>query len=237
MAVKKILAYISSSFCLLIVSMLTSCGLIDMEFDGDIPGAYDMQLDHDTVYVTQGEHFVLQPVFTPDSVSNREVFFRSANEEIAYIKNDTIYAESTGETVISATSVMNEKMAFCHVFVLDPWIVNIHRFSDDMVAYVTASIDNVPLDFEKQMVLAYVGSDLRGRGKLIEVGDKRVVQIRIYGYLQYGDDEPTSPEIVDFAYYDREKLMLNRLPVYLKFDGETHGSVSEPIKLTSYQND
>ena len=84
MAVKKILAYISSSFCLLIVSMLTSCGLIDMEFDGDIPGAYDMQLDHDTVYVTQGEHFVLQPVFTPDSVSNREVFFRSANEEIEW---------------------------------------------------------------------------------------------------------------------------------------------------------
>ena len=184
--------------------------------------------------MTQGDSFVLQPVFTPDSVSNREVFFQSANEEIAYIKNDTIYAESTGETVISAISVMNEKMAFCHVFVLDPWIVNIHRFSDDMVAYVTASIDNVPLDFEKQMVLAYVGSDLRGIGKLIEVADKRVVQIRIYGYLQYGDDEPTSPEIVDFAYYDREKLMLNRLPVYLKFDGETHGSVSEPIELSRF---
>ena len=234
MVVKKKLANISSASCLIMAFLLTSCGIIDMEFDENVQDVYDMQLDHDTVYVTQGDSFVLQPVFTPDSVSNREVFFQSANEEVAYIKNDTIYAESTGETVISATSVMNEKIAFCHVFVLDPWIVNIHRFSDDMVAYVTASIDNVPLDFEKQMVLAYVGSDLRGIGKLIEVGDKRVVQIRIYGYLQYGDDEPTSPEIVDFAYYDREKLMLNRLPVYLKFDGETHGSVSEPIELSSF---
>ncbi len=237
MVVKKIFAYILSSSCLLVASMLTSCGMIDMEFDEDVQMAYDMRLDHDTVYVTQGECFVLQPVFTPDSVGNHEVFFRSADEGIAYIKNDTIIAESVGETVISATSVLNEKMAFCHVFVLDPWIVNIHRFSDDMVAYVTASIDNVPLDFEKQMVLAYVGSDLRGIGKLIEVGDKRVVQIRIYGYLQYGDDEPTSPEIVDFAYYDREKLMLNRLPVYLKFDGETHGSVSEPELSSFIKND
>ena len=236
MAVKKILAYISSSFCLLIVSMLTSCGLIDMEFDGDIPGAYDMQLDHDTVYVTQGEHFVLQPVFTPDSVSNREVFFRSANEEIAYIKNDTIYAESIGETVISATSVMNEKMAFCHVFVLEPWEIDIYSYSNDMVAYVTASIDDVPLDFEKQMVLAYVGGDLRGICKLIEVKDKRVVQIRIYGHLDYHQEWPTFPELVRFAYYDHEKLMLNHLPVYLDFDGETHGSVSEPIKLTSHKN-
>ena len=236
MAVKKILAYISSSFCLLIVSMLTSCGLIDMEFDGDIPGAYDMQLDHDTVYVTQGEHFVLQPVFTPDSVSNREVFFRSANEEIAYIKNDTIYAESIGETVISATSVMNEKMAFCHVFVLKPWEIDIYRYSDDMVAYVTASIDDVPLDFEKQMVLAYVGGDLRGIGKLIEVKDKRVVQIRIYGHLDYHQEWPTFPELVRFAYYDYNTLMLKHLPMFLEFDGETHGSVSEPIKLTSHKN-
>ena len=237
MTVKKILAYISSSFCLLIVSMLTSCGLIDMEFDEDIQGAYDMQLDHDTVYVTQGEHFVLQPVFTPDSVSNREVFFRSANEEIAYIKNDTIYAESIGETVISATSVMNEKMAFCHVFVLKPWEIDIYRYSDDMVAYVTASVDDVPLDFEKQMVVAFVGGELRGIGKLIELNDTRVVQIRIYGHLDYDSEWETFPELVYFAYYDREKLMLNQLPIYLKFDGETHGSVSEPIKLTSYQND
>ena len=77
--------------------LLTSCGIIDMEFDENVQDVYDMQLDHDTVYVTQGDSFVLQPVFTPDSVSNREVFFQSANEEIAYIKNDTIYAESIGE--------------------------------------------------------------------------------------------------------------------------------------------
>ena len=236
MVVKKIFAYILSSSCLLVASMLTSCGMIDMEFDEDVQMAYDMRLDHDTVYLTQGECFVLQPVFTPDSVGNHEVFFRSADEGIAYIKNDTIIAESVGETVISATSVLNEKMAFCHVFVLDPWEIDIYSYSDDMVAYVTASIDDVPLDFEKQMVLAYVGGDLRGIGKLIEVKDKRVVQIRIYGHLDYHQEWPTFPELVRFAYYDYNTLMLKHLPMFLEFDGETHGSVSEPIKLTSHKN-
>ena len=133
MVVKKIFAYILSSSCLLIASMLTSCGMIDMEFDGDVQMAYDMRLDHDTVYVTLGDSFVLKPVFTPDSVGNHEVFFRSADEAIACVKNDTIIAESVGETVISATSVLNEKIAFCQVFVLEPWVVDVHMFYMEMV--------------------------------------------------------------------------------------------------------
>ena len=121
---------------MLLASLFTSCGLLDMEFDENVQMAYDMQLDHDTVYVAVGDSIVLQPVFTPDSVINREVFFSSAHEEIAYIHNDTIIAVSEGETVISAISVMNEKMAFCQVFVLPPWEVNIYNYSDDMVAYL-----------------------------------------------------------------------------------------------------
>lgn len=232
MVVKKILAYIS--FCLLTGSLFTSCGLIDMEFDENIQDVYDMRLDHDTVYIAQGESFVLQPVFTPDTVGNREVFFSSANEEIAYIKNDTIIAESVGETVISAMSVMNEKMAFCHVFVLEPWEINVYNYLSDMVVYVTASIDGVPLDFEKQMVLAYVGPELRGIGKPIVLKDKTVVQIRVYGYIPYDIEVLPLPEYVNIAYYDYDTLMLKHLPINLEFDGETHGSVSEPIELTSH---
>ena len=89
MTVKKRLTYLSPLSCLLMItSLLSSCGLIDMEFDDNVQVAYDMQLDRDTVFVTQGDSFVLHPVFTPDTVSNREVFFRSANEEIAYIDKD-----------------------------------------------------------------------------------------------------------------------------------------------------
>lgn len=235
MTVKKRPTYLSPLSCLILMaSLLTSCGLIDMEFDDNIQAAYDMHLDRDTVFVTQGDSFVLHPVFSPDTVRNREVFFRSANEEIAYIMNDTIIAESRGETVVSATSVMNEIMAFCHVFVLAPWEINIHMFSNDMVAYLTAAIDGVPIDFEKQKVVAFVGSELRGIGKPIELKDKEVIQMRIYGHLEWDNIEPTRPELVRFAFYDKEKLMLKYLPVYLDFDGQTHGSPSVPIELTSH---
>ena len=227
--------YISIFSCVMLLALLmSSCGLLDMEFDENVQIAYDMQLDHDTVYVAAGDSFVLQPVFVPDSVINREVFYCSANEEIAYIHNDTIIAVSEGETVISAISVMNEKMAFCQVFVLPPWEVNIYNYSDDMVAYLSATIDGVPIDFEKQMIVAFVGPQLRGIGQPIKLKDTTIVQIRIYGYSYWGNEEPIRPELVRFAYYDKEKLLLKYLPLYITFDGETHGSPSAPIELTTH---
>ena len=92
-----------------------------MEFDENVQIDFDMRLDHDTVYVEEGDSFVLQPLFTPDSVINREVLFLSADDNVAYVNNDTIVAVSEGETVINAISVANEKMAFCQVYVMAPW--------------------------------------------------------------------------------------------------------------------
>ena len=215
-----------------LASLITSCGLIDMDID-DIQIAYDMRLDYDTIYVIEGDSVVLHPVFTPDSVTNREVFFSSANEEVAYINNNTIVAANEGETVVSAISVMNEKMAFCQVYVMAPWVINIHDYSDDMVAYVTASVDGNPLDLENQIIGAFVGSDLRGLGQLIELNDNKILQFRIYGHFEWGTDEPTRPELVRFVCYDKEKMMLKYLSLNILFDGETHGSPSAPLELTS----
>ncbi len=229
---KKLRHLTAFSYIMVLTSFITSCGLIDMEFDEEVQMVYDMKLDHDTIYVIEGDSIVLQPLFTPDSVSNREVFFRSANEDIAYIHNDTIIAAGEGETVISATSVMNEKMAFCQVYVMAPWEINIYNFSNDMVVYVTASIDGEPLNPETQTIGAFVGGNLRGIGEVIELKDTKIVRIRIYGRYEWGDDEPTRPELVRFACYDKEKLMFNYLSLYIPFDGETHGTPSAPLELT-----
>lgn len=230
---KKLRHLITFSCVVVLVSLITSCGLIDMEFDENVQMAYDMRLDHDTVYVIEGDSIVLHPLFTPDTVSNREVLFISANEEIAYVHNDTIIAVAEGETVISATSVMNEKMAFCQVFVMTPWTVDVYRYSDDMVAYVTASIDGEPLNLETQTIGAFVGGDLRGIGELIELKDTKILQVRIYGHYEWGDGEPTRPELVRFMCYDKEKYTLQQLELYIPFDGETHGSPSAPLELVS----
>lgn len=221
------------SCIMLLASLFTSCGLMDMEFDENVEITYDMRLDRDSVYVAVGDSFVLHPVFSSDSVINREVFFASANEDIAYLRNDTITAASEGETVIRGTSVMNEKTDSCRVFVLPPWEIDIYKYSNDMVAYVTATVDGVPLNPETQMIAAFVGAELRGIGEPMKLKDsKTIVRIRIYGYYEWGDDEPTAPELVRFVCYDREELMLKHLSLYIPFDGETHGRPSAPLELT-----
>ena len=231
--INRIIHILSFSSIMLLASLFTSCGLIDMEFDENVEIDYDMQLDRDTVYVTVGDSFVLHPVFSTDSVINREVFFASAHEDIAYIHNDTIKAAGEGETVISATSVMNEKTDSCRVFVLPPWEIDIYKYSSDMVAYVTATVDGVPLNPETQMIAAFVGAELRGIGEPMKLKDsKTIVRIRIYGYYEWDDGEPTAPELVRFVCYDREKLMLKHLSLYIPFDGETHGRPSAPLELT-----
>ena len=230
----KKLRHITAFLCVVtLVPLITSCGLIDMEFDENVQVDFDMRLDHDTVYVEEGDSFVLQPMFIPDSVINREVLFLSADDNVAYVNNDTIVAVSEGETVINAISVANEKMAFCQVYVMAPWKVDIYKYSNDMVAYVTASIDGEPLNLETQKIGAYVGGELRGIGELIELNDKKILQIRIYGHYELGDGEPTRPELVRFVCYDKEKMMKTNLSLSISFDGETHGSPSIPLELRS----
>lgn len=228
---KNLRHIVASAFVVILTSLATSCGLIDMELDETMQMAYDMRLDHDTVYVTVGDTLVLQPVFIPDTVSNREVLFLSADEEVACIKNDTIVAVGEGETVISAISVMNEKMAFCQLYVMAPWIVDAHSFSDDMVVYTTVSIDGKPLNLDRQVIGAFVGSELRGMGQLMEWQGREFLQFRIYGHYEWGYEEPTRPELIRFACYDKDKLMLKYLSLNILFDGETHGSPSEPLEL------
>ena len=60
---------------------------------------------------------------------------------------------------------------------------------------------------------------------------KKFLQFRIYGYYEWGDDEPTMPELIRFACYDRKKVTFEYLPLAISFDGETHGSPSEPLEL------
>jgi uncharacterized protein YjdB len=71
-----------------------------MEIDEGGQIAYDMHLKHDTVYVMVGDTFVLEPVFFPDSVSNRELLFLSEDESVVSLVNDTVIAMAEGETSV-----------------------------------------------------------------------------------------------------------------------------------------
>lgn len=212
-------------------SLTVSCGLLDMEFDEEIQFPYEMKLDHDTAYVFPGSSFVLNPVFTPDSVSNKEVFFLSDVDSIATLRNDSVIAVGVGEARITAISVLGEKKAYCDVLVMEPWMVNPHDYSDDMVVYAVPTLYGKLFNPKKQMIGAFSGPEFRGIGELVEWNGVQFLKFRIYGHCEWGDDEPTAPELIRFACYDSDSLRVDYLPQVIFFDGETHGTPSSPLEL------
>lgn len=210
-----------------------SCGLVDIEVDEqETTLTYDMRLDHDTVYVMQGEIFTLTPVFTPDSVASPEVYFLSAAEDIAKVENNSIIAVGPGETRITAISVLNDVEAYCDVFVMNQWSLNTSEFSDDMVVYAKVTVDGQPFNPSLQRIAAFVGPEFRGEGTLIKHNGAECIRFRVYSYYDWGDMPPSSSEMIRFGLYDREKLTFRYSEQYIMFDSETHGSLSSPVNIT-----
>ena len=230
----RILRHTTKMVCMALLSLLSvSCGIIDMDIEAGGQIAYDMHLKHDTVYVMVGDTFVLEPVFFPDSVSNRELLFLSEDESVASLVNDTVIAMAEGETSVVGLSVHNGLSDTCMVYVMAPWVLNANDYSDDMVVYATATINGKPFDPTKMSIAAFAGSEMRGKGEVITIGDKQLLRFRIYSYLNFDSDMSADPEYIRFKCHDRENMTLITLPQYIIFDGETHGSPSEPIGLTS----
>lgn len=218
-----------ATVCMVVLSQLTcSCGLIDMDFGEGTQMAYEMTLDHDMAYVILGDSFVLKPIFTPDTVSNHAVYYQSTYDSIAKIVNDTIVAVGEGETRISAISVQDVKTATCDVVVLPKWEVNPYDYPYEMVVYADVKVRGAaPTDDMK--IGAFYGTQLRGTGEWIEHKNIKLMQFRIYSSYS-GNAE--SGERIRFYCYEKDSLMLKRFPENLYFDGETHGSLKEPFKLT-----
>ena len=228
----RILRHTTKMVCMALLSLLSvSCGIIDMEIDEGGQIAYDMHLKHDTVYVMVGDTFVLDPVFFPDSVSNRELLFLSEDESVVALVNDTVIAMAEGETSVVGLSVHNGLSDTCMVYVMAPWVLNANDYSDDMVVYATATINGKPFDPTKMSIAAFAGSEMRGKGEVITIGDKQLLRFRIYSYLNFDSDMSADPEYIRFKCHDRENMTLITLPQYIIFDGETHGSPSEPVGL------
>ena len=49
-------------FCTAFSVVLTSCGLVEFDMNDEAQPVMSMTLDHDTVYVMQGDRFMLKPV-------------------------------------------------------------------------------------------------------------------------------------------------------------------------------
>lgn len=212
-------------FSLFMSTMLTSCGVVEFDVDTEAQPALSMTLDHDTVYVMAGDRFALTPVFTPDTISNKAVFFLSDNDGVGMVDEDSIVAVSPGWARISAVSVSGRFMATCDVCVFPRWQLTAYDYPNDMLVFASVSIDGQEPDADT-MVAALYGDEPRGIGQWQTFGNYRCMVFRIWD-----DGEMEEPRQIRFFYYDRKAFRLGMFPQWIAFDGETHGTPAKPVEL------
>ena len=213
---------------LFLVLLLTSCGLIEIDPDTEAKLPTKMAFPYDTVYVMQGDTFIVQPLFQPDSVTNKTCFWLSLNPDIVSLENDTLVAEQEGWARIMATSVATAITDSVDVCVMKPWVVSNTAYPYEMVVYADVTVHGQPMT-EDMILAAFIGDEIRGIGTPLRVGDKDIWRIRIY------NDTETALDYAEVSFtlwlYDRLTLQRLRFPVIVPYTGETVGTPSQPIEL------
>lgn len=211
---------------------LTSCGLIDMEFDPYTQTVTNVKFAYDTVYVMQGDTFFLAPYIEPDSVSNETLYMESEHDSIVSVQSDTIIAMGEGETHLIAVSASQSMTDTCLVMVMQPWRVSPYDHLYDMVIYADIDLGK-GLYFNPSImdVAAFRNGTCIGKGETIEMPDgKRYTRFRCWTNT---DPEESDPE--DFIYFMihyKMNLQIGFFEQTIPFDGKTHGTLSNLVKLT-----
>ena len=193
---------LSKLICFCLVGMVTSCGLIDMEFDPITQQVISMQFNYDTVYVMKGDTFFLAPYIYPDTVSNATLYMYSANDEVVGVQNDTIFAADEGETMVVAVSVSHAISDSCVVVVMPRWDdVMDHQYVNDMVVY--ARILSGGLAPAGKMLFSAF-SDEEPRGLAVPMNEERTLyRFRIWSDDFYVSGDSPGEEITFRAYNPR----------------------------------
>ena len=206
-----------------VVTLVTivSCGLVDYEFDEVLQDRYHMQLDHDTLYIMEGDTFALSPIYTP-YLSNGDVFW-AVDDSILCVNDNNIIANRVGESYVTAYSSVQSLKDSCYVRVMPKWECSPYDYPDEMIVNARVLVNGAFFDPSRMQIAAFVGDECRGVGVVKTYGDNKFVQFRISGVLNMNDDI----EIVRFRLYIRDMLVCTYFPLKMLFDGETHGTIEE----------
>lgn len=215
--------------CLAVLSQsVVSCGILDFELDENVQTAYDMQIERDTIYVMHGESFRLSVNFTPDSVSNKEIYWQVQHDSVVFVHGNDMLALSEGETWLYAISVQDRIADSCLVNVIPQWDVTAYEYPYEMV--VNAEVKVGGQDPTADMKIgAFCGSELRGVGEWKVYQGRKFMQFRIYGH--YMDQNSGLRERIRFRLYDSTRHQLRTFSTYIDYDGETHGTLSDLLEL------
>lgn len=224
---------------LAIVAILTSCGDM-LEFQPTV-SPYHMEFDRHEYFIMAGDTGRINPIFTPDTISNMTIYWMSDNPLVATVVDNNLIGVAEGETTVTGVSIEYQIYDTCHIYVMPYWGVDMNRgYAFDMMVYAHPTLQGQPLGSE-HVVAAFCGDEVRGVGEWREEKDIEFMRFRIYSRLnpdapfdpelkpqdpQYPDEPVETPEKIVFRLYDHKRHEVYELPDTLLFDGETHGTLS-----------
>ena len=220
----KILTFISF---VAVSQLMTSC--LKLDIGDDTLTAYDMSLNYDSVYVMLDDTIRLSPVFNPDSVTNKEMFWWSDADSIVYADGNDLIAAAEGITYVRGMSVQHRLEDSCYVYVMPRWEVSPYDYPFEIVVYADVKIGG-ETPSEDILIGAFKGKEFRGIGKWKEFAGKKYLEIRAYSL--YDEVHDGKSEKINFLYYDKKNLRVQRFKQSISFDSETHGTLSNLFELS-----
>lgn len=202
---------------------ISSCSLVDFDFDEVKKDRYELHLNKDTVYIMEGDTFSLSPIYTPESIDGN-VFWQS-NDSILTIKGNNIIASSVGDTHIKAYSSFQNLTDSCFVSVMPKWKTPIYDYPDETIVNARVMYDGKFINPAKMKVAAFINGECRGLGELKDYFGTIIIQFRVCGNI---DDYN---EKIQFRLYIHDKLFCEYYPQNVNFDGDIHGSIASLIVL------
>ena len=206
----------------------TSCAdLFDMP-EAVVPTTMTLETHEVTLMV--GDSCVVHPIFNPDTVTNEVIFWMSLNPDVAaFVSADTLVGMSVGETGAVAISVTDRsQIDTCAVNVIDHWALPEEDFPHETIVYANVLIHGAP-PADGDVIAAFVGGEVRGIGQMFEMRGHSVMRIRIAG--DFVEPDEMEQQSVAFRVYSRSRHQLETFPQWIYFDGETHGTPSQPLLL------
>ena len=230
---------------LLLCSLMTSCEFFDIDEEG-MGIATEMTLDHDTIYVMQGDTFSIKPTFTPDDLEVADLFFLPVHDDVVAVRGDYLEAVGTGATQICYGSISASIIDTCMVYVMAPWTQRWRTWPYETVFYAHVTVGGQPLTEDMELA-AFVGDECRATGVQKSAYDISFWQLRVgtdklYNEDDWGDDgeddEYDAENVgnnylphINFRCYDHRHHRLYTTSVNCTFDGETHGTLSNLFEI------
>lgn len=133
-----------------------------------------VKLNKTSVTIAVGKTTTITPTLTPKSASNKEVTWKSSDNDVVKVKNGKITAKAPGYAVITCTSVESGKSAECTVFVNQP------------VKSVKLNKTKAVIDIDEKLTLKATikPSDASNKALKWTSSNKKVVKVTSKGVLK-----------------------------------------------------